>query len=172
MLVLAVVVVVLLVLMLVVMVVLADGGGRCSSAKWQRVGQFRQIVCGICATIGQYLLALPFGSPVLVPGLHLSVGQAQALSQIRPILDSQILLSIELPLKCLQLEIGKCRPSLPWLLVHVHRADMGEMVIVLLAMVLLMLVLVLVLVAMLELVLIYLIFLLVVMKMVVIHVVV
>ena len=87
-----------LLLLLLLMVMMLDGNcGRCR-AEWQGVGQFGQVIGGICATIWQNLLPLPLGPPVLVPSLHLRIAKPQPLGQISAILNGEILLAIKLAL--------------------------------------------------------------------------
>jgi len=87
----------------------------------QRVGQLGEIVCGICATIGQYLLPLPLGAPILVPGFNLRVAQAKPLGQLAAVLHCEVLLALELALERLQLEIGEGGARLAGLLVGLQR---------------------------------------------------
>ena len=54
--------------------------------------------------------------PVLVPGLHLGVCQAQFGRQLHPVLDREIFLSLEAGLQGLQLVVGEGGPRLPLLL--------------------------------------------------------
>ena len=53
--------------------------------------------------------------PVLVPGLHLGVCQAQFGRQLHPVLDREIFLSLEAGLQGLQLVVGEGSPRLPLL---------------------------------------------------------
>ena len=61
---------------------------------------------------------------VLVPGLDLGVGQVQLGRQLHPVLDREILLTLERALEGLQLVVGEGGPGLP-LLLGVGRAGGG-----------------------------------------------
>lgn len=54
--------------------------------------------------------------PVLVPGLDLCVAEAQLGRQLHPVLYTQVLLSLEALLQCLQLMVGEGGPRLALLL--------------------------------------------------------
>lgn len=67
---------------------------------------------GIIACFGQKFEAdtggsLPLGPPVLVPGLHLGVGQVQLGCKLLPVLHREILLFLETSLQSLKLVVGE-----------------------------------------------------------------
>ena len=59
--------------------------------------------------------SLPLGSSVLVPGLHLSVGQVELGGQLLPVLHGEVLLLLKAALEGLQLVVAERRPRLPLL---------------------------------------------------------
>ena len=62
------------------------------------------------------LSSLWISPPVLVPGLDLSVRQAQLGRQLHPVLDREVLLPLEAGLQGLELVVREGSPGLPLLL--------------------------------------------------------
>ena len=55
---------------------------------------------------------------ILVPGLHLSIGQAEASGELHAVLHAKIFLSFETLLQTVQLLVGECRTSFARFLVR------------------------------------------------------